>query len=796
MILNLSNKTLNKDQISVLSRGLSFCPTPGEPDMGLLFLDLERFFRTLRLKVFWDDQNDLNQTDPSNLTHNALSASSLSSPETTSNSDIDSNEPFDHPKFKVKSTFDPRHLNQGALAVYQKTVKREIQQKPVKIPYHKNLSRKEYDAIKQLASDRTITIKSADKGSCIVIQNTTDYISIGHKQLSDTKFYTKESRDFTHDFNIKVHNLIDELENKGSISFEVANYLKINKPKTPQFYMLPKIHKGIIPPPGRPILSANDSPTERISAFVDHFLQPFVPLIPSYIKDTTDFVTKIEACPPLPDGAILVTLDVTALYTNIPHWEGLAVIKNLLTKSRPTTSQPTNQDILRLLSLVLTLNHFEFDNSFFTQKGGVAMGSKVSPSFANLFMSNFEEKYVYTYPIKPILWLRFIDDIKMVWTHGTENLNMFVTHLNSVHNSIKFTIDMSPLQINFLDTTVKLDANRKMYTTLYTKPTDSHTYLHYTSAHPTHQKKSGPYSQLVRIRRICTKYIDFVTNAEKIISYYKTRGYPNLILQEALEKAKLLDRTILLTQNNTHTIQRNDNNLIMIITHNPANPDVKGIIQKHWPIINNAKNLSVLHNQEITLASRRPKNLRDKLVRARANPITKHKNQISGRINNPCAYANNDNCKYCNKMLITGKITSSVTKRDYTVPDTGTCGSNNLVYLITCTKCNTQYVGETGNTINQRFYHHFYDIKNLSDPLNAPPSMRDKTYSPLAKHFATNDHTLDDMSIQIIEHLTTPPEDKLQRRTREYFWIQQLKTVQPLGINNMEVAGWLLARTK
>ena len=74
--------------------------------------------------------------------------------------------------------------------------------------------------------------------------------------------------------------------------------------------------------------------------------------------------------------------------------------------------------------------------------------------------------------------------------------------------------------------------------------------------------------------------------------------------------------------------------------------------------------------------------------------------------------------------------------------------------------------------------------------------MRDKTYSPLAKHFATNDHTLEDMSIQIIEHLTTPPEDKLQRRTREYFWIQQLKTVQPLGINNMEVAGWLLARTK
>ncbi len=63
--------------------------------------------------------------------------------------------------------------------------------------------------------------------------------------------------------------------------------------------------------------------------------------------------------------------------------------------------------------------------------------------------------------------------------------------------------------MDFLDTTVKVDTDGSLYTTLYTKPTDTHTYLHYTSAHPSHQKKSGPYSQLVRVKRICTKQSDY-----------------------------------------------------------------------------------------------------------------------------------------------------------------------------------------------------------------------------------------------------------------------------------------------
>ena len=114
----------------------------------------------------------------------------------------------------------------------------------------------------------------------------------------------------------------------------------------------------------------------------------------------------------------------------------------------------------------------------------------------------------------------------MVWTHGRDELNKFINYLNSIHPKIKFTSEINDTYVNFLDTTVKIDADRSIYTTLYEKPTDTHLYLHYQSAHhkPCHQK--GPFGQFLRIRRICTKNKDFIDNGVKMIEHYMKRGYP------------------------------------------------------------------------------------------------------------------------------------------------------------------------------------------------------------------------------------------------------------------------------
>ena len=139
---------------------------------------------------------------------------------------------------------------------------------------------------------------------------------------------------------------------------------------------------------------------------------------------------------------------------------------------------------MTLMKLTLTNANFTFNNEHFQQAGGTSMGTGFAPIYANIFMTDFEETTIRGYHLKPLIWKRFIDDIFMIWTHGKDELDKFVEYLNSLHRSIKFTCDVSQEEIAFLDTLVKIDNDtKKPYTTLYTKPTDTHSYLHYTSAH-------------------------------------------------------------------------------------------------------------------------------------------------------------------------------------------------------------------------------------------------------------------------------------------------------------------------
>ena len=123
------------------------------------------------------------------------------------------------------------------------------------------------------------------------------------------------------------------MHNDKLIEEKTYKYLTSNPNlRAGRFYILPKIHKQ--GNPGRPIISSNGHPTERISEFVDYHLKPLVQTLPSYIKDTTHFLLQLQNLGPLPENAILVTLDVSSLYTNIPHKEGEEACRHFL-NTRP-----------------------------------------------------------------------------------------------------------------------------------------------------------------------------------------------------------------------------------------------------------------------------------------------------------------------------------------------------------------------------------------------------------------------------------------------------------------------------
>ena len=239
---------------------------------------------------------------------------------------------------------------------------------------------------------------------------------------------------------------------------------------------------------------------------------------------------------------------MTSLYTNIPNNEGIEAAAKFLYRNRKATENPTNTSICKLLELVLTTNNFEFDDKDFLQVGGTAMGTKLAPSFANLFMGDFEEKFVYTYRLQPFLWKRFIDDIIIIRTYGEEELCKFIEYLNSKHKTIKFTEERSTTPIDFLDITIQIEPNGSISTTLFCKPTDSHNYLLYSSEHPRHILEGIPYSQFLRVRRICSKTTDFNGNVFMLSTHFIRRGYPKHLVLSALKRSLNLDRDTLLNK--------------------------------------------------------------------------------------------------------------------------------------------------------------------------------------------------------------------------------------------------------
>ena len=214
--------------------------------------------------------------------------------------------------------------------------------------------------------------------------------------------------------NLKVKQLITDLYNGDHIDDMTKKWLcqTPNPPRIPEFYTLTKIHKPS--PVGRPIVSGCDGPTEKLSSFVDKLLQPIAQQQKSYLKDTTDFVNFIENTK-VPADVILVSMDVTSLYTNIPQEEGIDTVcraYEIFYRNEPPI--PT-QLLKRALRLILQENSFQFNGKNYLQTHGTAMGTKMAVAFSNIFMNKVEMEILSQSLFKPLVWKRYIDDIFLLW---------------------------------------------------------------------------------------------------------------------------------------------------------------------------------------------------------------------------------------------------------------------------------------------------------------------------------------------------------------------------------------------
>ena len=125
-----------------------------------------------------------------------------------------------------------------------------------------------------------------------------------------------------------MNRTINVLKSSHLLNEKITNDLLSSEAKAPQFKMLPQVYKE--GHPGRPVISSIDCHTTKISKYIDNQLQPHVKKLKSYVKNSTDFIRKINSMEKIPDNIILVTMDVWSLYTNIPNKEGIEAVETTL----------------------------------------------------------------------------------------------------------------------------------------------------------------------------------------------------------------------------------------------------------------------------------------------------------------------------------------------------------------------------------------------------------------------------------------------------------------------------------
>ena len=483
-VFKLSRRNLSPPEISLLSKSLKFVPSANKIDRAKLERELEEYGRKLRL--MWHFRND----------------------ERT----------FTAEKFRPKSSFNPR--NKDAIETYLSCLEERLLDIEIPSKRYNNLTKDERYALYSLKDDLSIIIKGADKGFVVVVWVREDYLKEANKQLYDREVYEEVSNDPNALMNT-VMKALEKIRLRGDLSSDTLNYFLVKDPKFARFYLLPKIHKCLHDVPGRPVISNCSFYTENISSFLDHHLQPLVQRVKSYIKDTNHFLNKIKEIGKLPEGAILCTMDVVGLYRNIPHGEGLASLyKSLETRENKQILSYTSAELAKI---VLKNNIFEFEKTF-KQKHGTAIGTKFAPPYAILYMADLEEKLLEIFGKKAMIWWRNIDNIFFIWEHGEESLRDFKDQVNLFHPTIKFTAEYCKEEVNFLDLNIKL-IDGELKTDLFVKPTDTHQFLDPTSSHTYHCNKGIPYSQALRLNRICSDNTNFDKRCNDLEKWLIERGY-------------------------------------------------------------------------------------------------------------------------------------------------------------------------------------------------------------------------------------------------------------------------------
>ena len=271
-----------------------------------------------------------------------------------------------------------------------KTILKKIQ------PPKSNITREERRALEELRKDKSKIILTVDKGVSLVVMDKEEYISKA-QALLDQPEYKSIPADPTTRYKNKLISILKSIKAEGGINEVTYRRLYPTGASSPKFYGLPKVHKQGMPL--RPIVSSIGAVTYQTAKELSKILKPLVGKSPHHVHNNEDFLQHPKGIQLGPDE-VIISYDVKALFTSVPIQPALTIIEKLLEED-PGLQERTSmtvKNIICLLEFCLRSTYFTFQNQYYEQVEGAAMGSPISPIVANLYMESFETRAISTSP--------------------------------------------------------------------------------------------------------------------------------------------------------------------------------------------------------------------------------------------------------------------------------------------------------------------------------------------------------------------------------------------------------------
>ncbi|CAK1596620.1 unnamed protein product [Parnassius mnemosyne] len=387
-----------------------------------------------------------------------------------------------------------------------------------------------FKSLKQRIRENDLIVTKADKGNTVVIMESSGYSQKVNDVIQGDDFELLESdptKKFTSDIKLCIQ--------QSSYVFPDHNLSRSNlvpmNPQAPILYGLPKIHKEHVPI--RPVVSYIGAPAYFLAKKLNSLLREKSGFNPTYsLKNGLDLISKIKDIH-IPPKSILLSLDVDSLFTNVPSPDCLRILADLFEKRRLHPGE-TN-DLLNLTSLCMKQNYFRFNNRFYLQKEGLAMGSPLSPLMADIFMDNFEKQHIVVNQ-NILYYYRYVDDIIICWTGTRRQLDVFLNKINRVHDKIKFKLELEQdCSLNFLDLTITRKESSHVFQ-IYRKPTHTDTVIPASSCHPWQHKVAAFYCYINRLFTVPLSKENYLKELNIIYQIAVSNGFSKNLINNLIKK--------------------------------------------------------------------------------------------------------------------------------------------------------------------------------------------------------------------------------------------------------------------